>query len=235
MNDKSNIKQLSRIAAWGVAFAYFSTSILAVLMPPELQASLDVTPHEFWTILSRDPMAHLAFHWAWVVCGILGLAAVPGIALLAWESSKKHGIILWSTCLALIGFVVHARSHLMEVSWDRKIIALYENADPAFQEAVHVVAGLALDVPDGLLTYAGIGVWILVISLNISHLSQKPLLYKMISFAAVVSLFAGTLGYMFLIRPFIILSFVLGTLITIPLWFIWTGFLVRDPAKFSNG
>ena len=52
----------------------------------------------------------------------------------------------------------------MEVAFDRRIIPHYRHAEPAFQQAVQVVAGLALDVPDGVLTYGAIGVWVVTVS-----------------------------------------------------------------------
>ena len=146
------------MAAFGLALAYVATGITAILMPPELQGRPDVGPHEFWTVLARDPAAHLAFHWAWIAAGILGLMTVPAISLLVWR--VHPGAVLWSGMLASVGFAVMARSHLMEQAFDRRIIAVYAHADPAFQQAVHVVAGLALDVPDGVLTYGAVGVWV---------------------------------------------------------------------------
>jgi hypothetical protein len=131
-------------------------------MPAELQGRPEVTPHEFWLALAGDPYAHLAHHWAWVAAGLFGLAAVPAISALVWPANR--GAVLWAGSGAWLGFAVNARSHLMEIAFDRKIIPAYADADPAFQQAVHVVAGLALDVPDGFLTYGVVGVWVAVVS-----------------------------------------------------------------------
>ena len=163
MRPEPSILRAGGLAAFGVALAYFASGICALLMPPELQGRPDVTPHQFWTVLSRDPSAHLAFHWSWVAAGLFGLGAVPAISLLVWHVNP--GAVLWSGAAAFSGFGVLARSHLMEVAFDRKVIPLYPHAEPAFQEAVHVVAGLALDVPDGFLTYGAIGVWVAVVSM----------------------------------------------------------------------
>ena len=65
----------------------------------------------------------------------------------------------------------------MEVAWDRKIIPLYQSADPVFQQAVHVVAGLALDIPDGVLTYGAIGVWMGVVSSLVLRSEGLPRLF----------------------------------------------------------
>src|SRR5262249_44059933 len=150
------------LAAFGLALAYVATGVTAILMPPALQGRPDVGPHEFWMVLASDPTAHLAFHWSWIAAGFFGIAAVPAISLLVWAA--EPGIVLWAGAAAFTGFAVLARSHLMEVAFDRRVIPLYAHADPAFQSAVHVVAGLALDVPDGVLTYGAIGVWVGVVS-----------------------------------------------------------------------
>jgi len=77
------------LACLGVALGYLATGVAAAAMPPELQGRPEITPHQFWTVLSRDPGAHLAYHLAWVAAGLCGLAAVPALAacLLARGSS----------------------------------------------------------------------------------------------------------------------------------------------------
>jgi hypothetical protein len=152
MQPHSSILKLGSVAAIGLALAYVATGVTAILMPPELQGRPDIGPHEFWTVLARDPSAHLAFHWSWITAGLLGLAVVPAVSLVVWPAAP--GAVLWAGTAAFFGFGVMARSHLMEVAFDRRIIPVYAHADPAFQQAVHVVAGLALDVPDGFLPTA---------------------------------------------------------------------------------
>ena len=228
MNDPS-IRQMGAFASFGVALAYFLSGVCAVLMPPELQGRPDITPHQFWTVLSQHPTAHLSFHWAWVLAGICGIASVPSISLLVW--SAHRGAALWSGLAALLGFAVMARSHLMEVAWDRKIIPLYQTADPAFQQAVHVVAGLALDVPDGVLTYGAVGVWVAVISFLSLRQQTQPSSFAYLGFATGAALLAGVVGYGLLMRPFIVIAVGVGGFVLVPAWFIFAGLLLlRRPA-----
>ena len=226
--DDPSIRRVGALASVGVAIAYVLTGICAVLMPPELQGRPEITPHEFWTVLSMNPTAHLSFHWAWVLAGLFGLASVPSISLLVWSANR--GAALWSGLAALLGFAVMARSHLMEVAWDRKIIPLYQTADPAFQQAVHVVAGLALDVPDGVLTYGALGVWVAVISfLGIRH-RRLPSLFGYLGFATAGALLAGVVGYGLLMRPFIVIAVGVGGFVLVPAWFVWAALLLRRSA-----
>jgi len=224
----SSIPRVGGIAAFGVALSYFASGLCALMMPPELQGRPDVTPHQFWTVLSQDPVAHLAFHWSWVAAGVCGLAAVPAISLIVWPAGR--GAVLWSGAAALYGFAVMARSHLMEVAFDRRIIPHYREAEPAFQQAVHVVAGLALDVPDGFLTYGAIGVWVAVVSALAWRDRLLPVALCVLGFSTALTYLAGLLGYTFVIRPLLVLSIGLGGLLLAPAWYAWLGFILRQRA-----
>lgn len=208
-----------------VGVSYIVAGAAAILMPPELQADPTVTPHEFWTVLSQNPTAHLTLHWAWAAGGIVGLAAIPAISQLV--RSVHEGWMHWATALAYLGFAVNARSHLMEVAFDRKIIPIYLESDLATQKAVHVVAGLALDIPDGFLTYGGIGLWVFLVSVLALRAKVLPRLLAYVGIAAAISYWLGVVGYAFLSQPLVAISFVLGSLILIPVWYIWMGLRLR--------
>jgi hypothetical protein len=226
--DDPSIRQVGAFASFGVALAYFLSGVCAVLMPPELQGRPEITPHEFWTVLSQHPTAHLCFHWTWVLAGLCGIAAVPSITLLVW--SAHRGAALWSGLAALLGYAVIARSHLMEIAFDRKIIRVYPTADPAFQQAVHVVAGLALDIPIGVLTYGAVGIWVAVISVLSLRQQTQPASFAYLGFATAGALFAGLIGYGLLLRPFIVIAVGVGGFLLAPAWFIFGGLLLRRPA-----
>lgn len=223
--DDPSIRRVGALASFGVAVAYLLMGISAVLMPSELQGRPEITPHEFWTVLSRHPTAHLSYHWAWVLAGLGGIAAVPAISMLVW--SVHRGAVLWSGLAALLGFSVMARSHLMEVAFDRKIIPVYPTADPAFQQAVHVVAGLALDVPDGVLTYGAVGLWVAVTSYLALRQRTLPDSFAYLGFATAAVLLAGVVGYGLLLRPFIVIAVGVGGFLLVPAWFGWAGVLIR--------
>jgi hypothetical protein len=228
MQPHSSILKLGSVAAIGLALAYVATGVTAILMPPELQGRPDIGPHEFWTVLARDPSAHLAFHWSWITAGLLGLAVVPAVSLVVWPAAP--GAVLWAGTAAFFGFGVMARSHLMEVAFDRRIIPVYAHADPAFQQAVHVVAGLALDVPDGVLTYGAIGVWVAVVSWLGLRDRLLPPAVAWLGFAAAVTYLAGLLGYAFVIRPLLVVSIGVGGLFLVPAWYAALGLMLRAAA-----
>jgi hypothetical protein len=213
------------LACFGVAAAYFASALAAGLMPATLQRPTEVTPHEFWLALSADPTAHLAFHWAWIAAGLFGIGAVPAISALVWRVHR--GATLWAGSAALLGFAVLARSHLMEEAFDRRIIAHYPTADPAYQQAVHVAAGLALDVPDGVLTYGAIGAWVVVVSVLGLRGRTLPRGVAWLGFALGALLFAGMLGYALRIGPLVVAAVGAGGALAAPAWFASLGALLR--------
>lgn len=223
--DDPSIRRVGALAAYGVAAAYFLTAICGVLMPPELQGRPDISPHQFWSVLSRTPTAHLGFHAAWIAAGLCGIAAVPAISGLVW--SAQRGVVLWSGLAAWLGFATLARSHLMELAWDRKIIPLYPTADPAFQQAVHVVAGLALDVPIGVLTHGAIGVWIALVSALGRRACGWPAGFAALGYATGLVLAGGVIGYGAALRPFIVAAVGVGGFLLAPAWFVGAGRMLR--------
>jgi hypothetical protein len=223
---ESSLRKVGGLAAYGVAAAYLASGLSAVAMPPELQGRPDVTPHQFWLTLSAHPTAHLVFHWSYVAAGFCGIGAVPAISLLVWPVNP--GAVLWTGVAAFFGFGVLARSHLMEVAFDRRIIRLYPDADASFQQAVHVVAGLALDVPDGFFTYGAIGVWVVTMSwLGLRH-DRLPKGLCGLGFVAGLTYLAGVLAYTFGIRWLLIVAVGVGGLLVVPAWYAWVGHVLRS-------
>jgi len=229
MSGHASVLRVGGVACIGVALAYVLTGVTALLMPPELQGRPDIGPHEFWMVLARDPSAHLAFHWSWIAAGICGLAAVPAASLLVWEAAP--GVVTWAGAAAWLGFAVMARSHLMEVAFDRRIIPLYAHADPAFQQAVHVVAGLALDIPDGILTYGAIGVWVAAVSGLGLRAGLVPRGFAWLGFGAAGTYLAGVVGYAFALRPFLVVAIGIGGLALVPAWYATLGIVLRRAAR----
>jgi hypothetical protein len=216
------------IACAGVAAAYLATAVAAAFMPPELQGRPEIAPHEFWSVLARDPTAHLLFHAAWIAAGLCGIAAVPIVSLWAWRAHP--GAILWSGAAAWLGFAVMARGHLMEVAFDRKIIPVYADAAPAFQAAVHVVAGLALDVPDGVLTHGAIGVWLIAVGVLAAREALAARSFAWLGVAAGIAQLAGVAGYALPLRPLIVAAVGAGGILT-PIWFAIAASRLRAVAR----
>ncbi len=231
--EDSNIFKFGGVAAIALALAYAATGIAFLAQPAELQGS---APEVFWTTLAQQPTAHLIVHWASVATGLLGLAVVPAAAKLVYV--KRPGLVLWSSSLAMLGFAMTARGNLMEVAFDRRMIPLYLDADEATRQAIHAIAGLALDVPDGLLTFGAVGSWILVVcglalgdtlpenrpssgTLQTGRRLSKALCY--LGIATGLAFFLGVVGFMTLNGLLITLAAGLGGIILAPVWCFWLG------------
>jgi hypothetical protein len=228
MEHDASLARMGSLAAFGLAASYLASALAAALMPSALQGRPDVGPHEFWTVLSQRPHAHLALHWAFVAAGFCGLAAVPAVSRLVYAAAP--GAVVWSGAAAWLGFATLARSHLMEAAFDRKVIPHYATATPAYQEAVHVAAGLALDVPDGVLTYGAIGAWVVVICALGLRSRRLPRGACWLGFAAGATYLAGVLGYGLLVRPLIVVAVGVGGALLAPAWFAWLGCVLRRRA-----
>jgi hypothetical protein len=203
------------------------------MMPAELQGDPTISAHEFWMVLSSDPTAHMAYHWTFVVGGFAGLALVPSAFLLT--KSANLGWAIFGGAIGALGFTVNIRSHLMEIAFDQKIIPIYQTADAATQKAVHVAAGLALDVPDGFLTFGGIGFWILVVSVLAFRVPTIPRWFSVFGVLVALSYWAGTLGYVLLNQQFLIFSLGVGGLVLAPAWYLAVGRQIRRAANAEQG
>jgi len=223
--NENNFNKIGGIAAIFVGVSYIGVAISAIMMPPVLQAALEVSPHEFWIKLSNNPTAHLVMHCFFAISGLFGLGCVAAISNIVRD--KNPGLVGWSSALAYLGFAVNTRSHFMEFAFDRKVIPSYPEANAAYQEAVQVVAGLALDIPDGFLTYGCLGIWVILVSFLALKHDLLPKALNFVGISAGITFLFGMLGYTFLIKQFLMLSFVLGSLILVPIWFIWLGVTLK--------
>jgi hypothetical protein len=96
---------------------------------------------------------------------------------------------------------------------------------------VHVVAGLALDGPDGFLTYGAVGVWVVLVSWLGRRDRVLPERLCWLGFVAALTYFAGVLGYTLRVHALLVIAVGVGGLIIVPAWFGWMGVLLRRRAR----
>lgn len=150
--------------------ALLGVLVSAGLMPKPLRGRAE--PAEFWKVLCENPRAHLSLHWTYAAFGLVGLGTIP--ALYHMVAPVNQAWAWYAGALGAVGLAVTARSHLLEVAWDRHVIGRYPDADHAYRQGVHVVAGYALDVPDGYLQHGAVGAWALISSILMLQGSPLP-------------------------------------------------------------
>lgn len=205
--------------------ALIGVVISAALMPRSLQARTEAD--EFWATLTAHPKAHLSLHWTYALYGLATLAVIPALHELVASESRPWA--WYAAALGFVGLAVTARSHLLEVAWDRHIIRRYRDADDAYRRGVHVVAGYGLDVPDGFLQHGAVGVWILISSVLSLRGDLLPDGLAWLGIGAALLAMATVVGYMGASAdrrwapPLLTGGVVFGTLAEAA-WLIWLGF-----------
>jgi hypothetical protein len=198
--------------------------ISAALMPRPLQASAE--GDEYWATLTAHPTAHLSVHWTHAVYGLAALAVIPALYELGAAESRPWA--WYAGALGFLGLAVTARGHLLEVAWDRHVIRRYPDADDAYRRGVHVVAGYALDVPDGFLTHGATGAWILISSVLILQGDALPAGLAWLGIGAAFFAMVTIAGYVSVVgdrpwaQPLLTTGIVIGT-VSEAAWFIWLG------------
>jgi len=223
-----SVATLGGVASIVVGISFLLTLFAAARMPRELQGHSE--GHEFWMAMSEDASGHLLYHWMYALGGLAAFAALPAIFFLV--RSTNLGLVLFTTGLAYLAFAVNARSHLLEVAWDRFILRNYREADQAFQRAVHVVAGYALDVPDGFITHGGLGLWLLVTSVLAAMNGQVPLALGLIGVGAALLNWLTVIGYVLqnssrrARSPRLLAAGIGGGNLLTSTWFVWIGIIL---------
>lgn len=197
----------------------------AGMMPRALRGTTE--PAEFWRVLCDNPRAHLSLHWTYAAFGLLGLGTIP--AVYEKVATENPAFAWYAGALGFVGLAVTARSHLLEVAWDRHVISRYPQADHAYQQGVHVVAGYALDVPDGFLQHGAVGAWALISSVLMLQSNAIPVPLAWLGIAAAGLAFVTVAGYMGSVaerssaRHLLAVGVGVGSLV-LAAWLIWLGF-----------
>ena len=213
---------IALLSVW-VALGYGTASGAAALMPAELQADPDISPHEFWLVLAKSPHAHLGMHVAFAVAGLSGVGLIA-VMLFRLRTHLTPSFVV-ASAFGMVGFAILARSHLMELEFDLRVLPIYASGTPSFQQSVHVVAGLALDVPHGVLTLGTLGAWMIAASATMRNAMNASRLFQLTGLTAGIALFVGVLGYSLQWQSGIVASFAIGHLLAGPLWHMWLAVL----------
>lgn len=219
--------EFNSLGGWSAILAgvaLIGVLVSAGMMPKPLRGRAE--PAEFWQALCENPTAHLSLHWTYAAFGLLGLGIIPAVYQLTATESLAWA--WYAGALGFVGLAVTARSHLLEVAWDRHVISRYPNADHAYRQGVHVVAGYALDVPDGFLQHGAVGAWALISSILILQAAALPAVLAWLGIITAALALVTVAAYMSVVAeksyaPQLLTAGVgIGTLVHAA-WLIWLG------------
>jgi hypothetical protein len=217
----NNLKQLGGLCAILVGISYILIGVIFLILPADQQPGGDSAL--FFASVVRDPSLIRIYYLVFALGAVLALGALPAIS--EGVRSMNEGLTRWATNLAYLGFAVTAidffRFWSIQEYWASAFVAADASTRPAID-----AASFGLD-PQGWLGFGAVGVWVLVVSLLAMRANAWPRPLSYIGIAVAVLYWLVVVGNVFGID--ILLSIVagLGGVILAPIWYIWTGLLLR--------
>jgi hypothetical protein len=205
--------------------SYFLIGVTFLLLPADQQVG---NTQAFLHGLTLDRTMIRLNYFCWALAGITGLGAVPVITNLVREGHED--LADWVRNLAILGFTVLAIDHFHVLGFDRFMVAAYQQGDAAAHNGLAgVVPYLPLD-RGSWLTGGAVGLWLLVV--NILALSDGRLPRVLGALGIIAGLLSMTAVAAQYLKPILGESILMpiiavGAVVVGPLWFVWTGLIVR--------
>lgn len=211
-------RPLVAILAFGVALTLVAISASHVASPEEHR--LSAGPGVMWPATVETALWSRLLSLEWLVAGLLALGVVPaatdGVRRFAPDTAR------WAAALGSLGFAVHAVSSATELAELDPFAAAFVGGNLSVQAMIAATPVLPLD-PYGLLTFGGVGTWLLLISAIGLRFGASP--------RALHALGLVTGGLFWLVVPGIVtgtealvtIAAGLGGTVLAPAWFVWVG------------
>jgi hypothetical protein len=217
----NHLNKLGGTCAILVGISYIVVTTCFVLDPSQFIHE----SHQLWAMLAQQGTARIIQYWGYALGAVFAFGAIPAIADLV--RAKHEGWVRWTTGLAYLSFGVTAVETFRLVTATPLWAANYAGGDPTVQTTI-VTTDLLLRLdPATWLRFGALGPWFLVVNiLALRHqLLPRSLTYLGIVLGVLTS--TTTLGVAFRIGPLVLVSAVLGGALAAPIWFIWTGVVLR--------
>ena len=222
MKDNSMAK-LGGICSILVGILYLVVGGAYFLFPAGQQ--MGGSTSEFLISVAESSTVLVIQYWALALLGLLAIAAVMAISDLV--RSANEGLIRWTSTLAIIGFAVTAVQNLLLQDHTPKLAASYVQADPSAQAALEVMGPRYLD-PDALMILGAVGLWIMVVNWFALRGGQLPTGLAYVGLAGGIAYVIGLAGTTLQQLPILtVIAAGLGGIILAPIWYIWTGLILR--------
>jgi hypothetical protein len=223
MQDR-NLNMVGGICAILLGVVTTTTSIAYLLLPPEQRAA--VPAPQILPSLASDPSPLLLVLWQMVATGVLGLAVVP--ALSQWVRNGNEGWVRWAMNLGTLGFAVTAVSNALSAGRLPGIAKAFAAGDDSTKAALVPVWRSTLDF-QGLWQFGAIGFWILVVSYLALRGNALPSTLAYVGLALGVVHWLAPVGLLTRNQTIILLAVGLAAILA-PIWYVWTGLVMRRRA-----
>jgi hypothetical protein len=164
---------------------------------------------------------------------LLAIAAVQAIS--DCVRSGNEGWVRWTSTLAIIGFAVNAIDSFRRIAMDPARATAYVTGDAAVKAALNVPgATVGLD-PGAWLRFGAVGLWILIVSIQILRTGTFPRLLAYVGIALTIADWLIAASNSLNIQLFTAIISGVGLIILAPIWYVWLGLklrmLVEDPHR----
>ncbi len=223
MKDNS-IAKLGGTCAILVGISYLVIGVTFFMLPVEQQAGGASTVAEFLESVAPDSSMLVIQYWAFALGALLAIAVVTAVSDLV--RSANEGLVRWTSTLAILGFAVVAVSFLVLQDHTPLLAAGFVEADESAQAAIGIIGTRSLD-PDGWMGFGTVGLWFLVVNWLAMGGGQLPKGLTYVGLAGGLAYVLIVAGNVLSIPVLISIAAGLGGVILGPIWYIWTGVVLR--------
>ncbi len=219
---ENNIAKLGGTCAILVGISYIVIGITYFLLPPAQQPGASAS--EFYASVADGSTVLVIQYWAFALGAVLAIAAVMAVSDLV--RTANEGLVRWISTLAIIGFAVVAVQYLLIQDHTPQLAAGYVQVDNSAQASLEVMGTRGLD-PDAWVGFGMVGLWVLVVNWLALRGGQLPKGLTYVGLAVGIAYALVVAGSALSIPLLIAIAAGLGGIILGPIWYIWTGILLR--------
>jgi hypothetical protein len=224
MNEHSLLK-LGGVCAILLGISKIVSSGIYLILDANLRATVPAA--KFLPAFADHPTLLLLFFWVELLVGVLGVAVVPAVA--SYLLKLHEGWVRWTSNLASAGFIISAVGYSLSIARLPNIAKAFVAGDVATKAVLAATWKSSIDL-FGLWGYGAIGLWVLVVSLLSLRLSTFPVLLGWLGILHAILLLLVPVGDIFKVQMLLIVVALVGIVLG-PIWWIWTGALLRRMAK----
>ena len=221
MKDNS-IAKLGGTCAILVGISYMVVGVTFFMLPAEQQPGGSAA--EFLASVAASSTVVVVQYWAFALGALLAIAVVTAVSDLV--RSANEGLVRWTSTLAILGFAIVAVQFLILQDHSPQLAAGFVEADESAQAALAIMGTRGLD-PDAWMGFGTVGLWFLVVNWLAMGGSQLPKGLTYVGLAAGIAYALVVAGNVLSIPVLIAVAAGLGGIVLGPIWYIWTGVVLR--------